>query len=238
MALVQISICVWSPLLPASDVVSGLPDHNTAPLPQSICSTYTPTIHTIALHTTWRLLCTLQIIQHISRLHRSLRSPPHPSGNHLCFWDDRLVGLQPSGTADLTLSDQPNYLISAFKAVDLHAVSVITADRCSIRSLIMESTRPALVLWSHPRLHTPPHFSSTSPWGLEPLYSPLCSIKGSNQLLLTSNCKIKDAKREKQSDFPSLFHLSIPLLDSLQCLYLDSMFPFFLASHLAPDAAQ
>lgn len=171
-ALVQISICVWSPLLPASDVVSGLPDHNTAPLLQSICSTYTPTIHTIALHTTWQLLCTLQIIQRISCLHRALRSPPHPSGNHLCVWDDRLVGIQPSGAADLTLSDQRNYLISAFKAVDLHAVSVITADRCYIRSLIMESTSPALVLWSHPRLHTPPHFSSTSPWGLEPLYSP------------------------------------------------------------------
>lgn len=39
-------------------------------------------------------------------------------------------GRKPSGTVDLTLPDQWNYLISTFEDVDLHAVSVIAADPC------------------------------------------------------------------------------------------------------------
>lgn len=94
---------------------------------QACCST----IHTIALHTTWQLLCMLQTIKHIS-CHHCLS--PHPSGNHMrgwkCFSDDRLLGTQPFGTVALTLPDQWNYLISTFKDTDPLAVSVITADPC------------------------------------------------------------------------------------------------------------
>lgn len=79
-ALVQYSICVC-PLclmLLCSQSAKSFQAYQTTIYAGLICSTYTTTMHAIALHTTWQLLCVLQIIQHVSCHHRSLHSPPHP----------------------------------------------------------------------------------------------------------------------------------------------------------------
>lgn len=95
-------------------------------------STCMTAIHTIAVHTT--PLHVLLSYNHVSPATSSHCTPHHtPSRKNMCckcFWDDRLPGRQPSGTGDLTLRDQWNYLISTFRDFNLHAVCVITANPC------------------------------------------------------------------------------------------------------------
>lgn len=138
-ALVQYSICACSLclMLLCTQPAKSFQAYQTTIYTGLICSTYTTTIHAIASRTTWQLLCILW--QHVSCHHRSLPLIATPRLDTTCrcsvwqsckcFWDDRLPGTQ-TGTVDLTLPDQWNYLISTFEDVDLHAVSVITADPC------------------------------------------------------------------------------------------------------------
>lgn len=96
------------------------------PPPQSICSTCMTAIHTIAVRTTHTTtyLPPLAVTALLTtpRLEKTMCCK--------CFWDDRLPGRQPSGTGDLTLPDQWNYLISTFRDFNPHAVCVITANPC------------------------------------------------------------------------------------------------------------
>lgn len=131
-----------APLLRASDAVSGLADHNictlAAPQPQSIHTANTTIFQTIALHTTCKIH---RMPRRISICHhRSPRSSPHPSGNHMEVL--RLTELQVflgwQTSRDTTFghswpqiaSSVNFYLICTFKGGALHAVGVITADPC------------------------------------------------------------------------------------------------------------
>lgn len=171
-----------APLLPASNVVSGFPDHSicrrAAPPPQSICSTY---IHTIALHRTWQLVCALQIMQHISCHHRSLHSSPHPSGSHMQVL--RLTELQVflgwQTSVDATSGNSWPHAARSVELFDSHFQRYWPACcHCHYCWPLLDKVTDYGMHWPcygsmiTPQTPHTPHFSSTLPQGLLPFYFP------------------------------------------------------------------
>lgn len=186
----------------------------------------------LVLHKTWQFRWMLQIIRHASTCLPSL----HPSQNHVLA--PRLSAVwQASREATFGytwshIHQNPGLIwFSLAKNVDLHKVSVITADPRWIRSQIMTHTRPAWLL--HNLHYTSPHCSfSWTPagdlWSHSSLSIHPCSTKHSNQLLLMAN----SSKKKRGFDIPSLYDLPIsnPLLSSLLHLFGLMFFSFAIAS--------